>query len=116
MYTYAKFIVNSILLLILLVERVNADSYDDLIYEVSGATNISDSTVRKVIFQTFLTIRKRLEIDQATSIPDFGRFSAHEKEKKSEKDKDGFWRAPKTVRTMRFTPNINLKRKLEAID
>jgi len=54
--------------------------------------------------------------DRATSIPGFGRFSASEKEKKSQKDASGFWLSPKMVKTPKFTPSKELKTKLEQGD
>ena len=90
-----------------------ADSYDDFVYEVAASSNTSTSITRKCVSETFKTIQNRMLEDRATSIPGFGRFSTSEKEKKSQKDSNGFWLSPKIVKTPKFTAAKELKLKLE---
>ncbi len=92
-----------------------ADSFDDLIYEVSADSGESVSTSRRVVLSTFKKITDRLKEDRATSIPEFARFYTQDKEKKSQKDKEGYWISPKTVRFPKCTILNALKKKLERI-
>ncbi len=93
-----------------------ADSFTDLVYEVSADSGESVSTSRRVILSTFKKITDRLIEDRATSIPEFARFYTQDKEKKSQKDKEGYWISPKTVRYPKCTILKALKRKLERHD
>jgi nucleoid DNA-binding protein len=97
--------------------RINSvyanSSFDDLVSEVAEEVEISRSLSSKVVRATFITITKRMMEDKGTSIPDFGRFYAQEKQKSTGKDKDGYTLEPKMVRSPRFTISKELKNILE---
>lgn len=93
-----------------------ADSFDDFLLEVSVASGISEHAARTVVVQTFKIIKQRMENDTATSIPEFGRFYMHEKEKKNQKDTDGFYLSPRTVRIPKFTYATEFRKRAERIE
>ena len=102
--------------ILILSANAYADSFSDLVYEVSVEANEPLGVTRNVMLQTFKVIENRMKEDRATSIPQFGRFYTQDKEKKSEKDKEGYWLSPRQVRTPKCSMAKELKNKLEKLD
>lgn len=103
-------------LAILLTYNAHADSFDDFILEVSVASGVTSQDTERVISKTFQVIKNRMLNDKATSIPEFGRFYTHEKEKRNQKDSDGYFLSPRTVRTPKFIYATEFKKKMEKLD
>lgn len=103
-------------LTIVISKSIYADPFNEFVYEVAAASGESETATRKTILETFKVIKKRMVDDKATSIPEFGRFYTHEREKKGDKDKDGYWLSPRMVRTPKFTIDRGFKKKLEKLD